>query len=49
MYKQFRDCLLGLVGKTMSKQRDHLDSTVETWKGPLEQVDDILVIGMHIS
>ena len=49
MYKQFRDCLLSLVGKGMPNQREYLNSTIETWKGPLEQVDDILVIGMHIS
>ena len=49
MYKQFRDCLLGLVGKGMPNQKEFLNSTVETWKGPLEQVDDILVIGMYIS
>jgi serine phosphatase RsbU (regulator of sigma subunit)/HAMP domain-containing protein len=49
MYKQFRDCLLGLIGKAMPNQKEFLNSTIETWKGPLEQVDDILVIGMHIS
>ncbi len=49
MYKQFRDCLSGLVGKTMVKQKDYLNNTIEDWRGNLEQVDDILVIGMHIS
>lgn len=49
MYKRFRDFLLSLNGKSMATQRDFLDSTIEEWKGPLEQIDDILVIGMHIS
>ena len=49
MYKQFRDCLINLIGKTMPNQREFLNDTIEQWKGPLEQVDDILVIGMHIS
>jgi len=49
MYKQFRDCLLSLIGKGMPSQKEFLNTTVEKWKGPLEQVDDILVIGMHIS
>ena len=49
MYKRFRDYLLTLDGKSMEEQRDFLNDTIEDWKGPLEQIDDILVIGMHVS
>ena len=49
MYKQFRDFLLDLVGKKMDTQRNFLNNNIEHWKGTLEQVDDILVIGLHIS
>lgn len=49
MYKRFRDFLLTLNGKSMKTQREFLDNTIEEWKGPLEQIDDILVIGMQIS
>ncbi len=49
MYKRFRDYLLTLNGKSMNAQRDFLNNTIEQWKGPLEQIDDILVIGMHVS
>tara|TARA_B100000809_G_scaffold266274_1_gene328182 strand:- start:4227 stop:6014 length:1788 start_codon:yes stop_codon:yes gene_type:complete len=49
MYKRFRDHLLGLKGKEMNDQKNYLDTTLEDWKGPLEQIDDILVIGIHIS
>ncbi|MCB0402194.1 MAG: hypothetical protein KDD41_08925, partial [Flavobacteriales bacterium] len=49
MYKRFRDYLLTLDGKSMLAQKEFLDNTIEEWKGPLEQIDDILVIGMHIS
>ena len=49
MYKRFRDYLLTLNGKSMNAQRDFLNNTIEHWKGPLEQIDDILVIGMHVS
>jgi len=49
MYKRFRDYLLTLNGKSMNAQRDFLNNTIEHWRGPLEQVDDILVIGMHVS
>ncbi|MCC7332534.1 MAG: SpoIIE family protein phosphatase [Flavobacteriales bacterium] len=48
MYKQFRDDLLELVGKKMDTQKSVLNNTIEAWKGSLEQVDDILVIGLHI-
>lgn len=49
MYKRFRDYLLSLNGKSMPAQRDFLNNTLEHWKGPLEQIDDILVIGMHVA
>lgn len=48
MYKQFRDFLLDLVGKKMDIQHHFLNNNIEHWKGALEQVDDILVIGLHI-
>jgi len=49
MYKRFRDYLLTLNGKSMNAQKDFLNNTIEQWKGPLEQIDDILVIGIHID
>ncbi len=48
MYKQFRDYLLELAGNKMDVQRNFLNNNIESWKGSLEQVDDILVIGLHI-
>jgi hypothetical protein len=29
----------------MDKQKEYLDNSIEDWKGELEQVDDILIIG----
>ncbi len=49
MYKRFRDHLLSLNGKSMTDQKLFLDATLEQWRGPLEQIDDVLVIGMHIA
>ncbi len=49
MYKRFRDYLLTLNGKSMVAQKEFLDNTIEDWKGPLEQIDDILVIGMEVA
>ncbi len=49
MYKQFRKELSALQGMSMDEQRDLLDNTIEKWKGPLEQVDDILIMGLKIA
>jgi serine phosphatase RsbU (regulator of sigma subunit)/HAMP domain-containing protein len=49
MYKRFRDFLLTLTGKSMNTQKNFLNNTIEQWKGPLEQIDDILVIGVHVN
>ena len=48
MYKRFRDYLLSLTGKSMETQKHFLNNGIEQWKGPLEQIDDILVIGFHM-
>ena len=33
---------------SMDKQKDMLDETIESWKGSLEQVDDILIMGIRV-
>ena len=48
MYRQFRDILMEIKDLTMEKQRQHLNDTIEKWRGNYEQVDDILVIGIKI-
>jgi len=48
MYKRFKENLLALEGKEIQSQKEYLNNTIDDWKGPLEQIDDILVIGVHI-
>ena len=48
MYKPFQNLLLKIHNKPMDLQKDLLDKTFEEWKGDHEQVDDVLVIGIHI-
>jgi serine phosphatase RsbU (regulator of sigma subunit)/tetratricopeptide (TPR) repeat protein len=48
MYKPFQDLLLCNHSKPMDLQKEILDNTFEKWKNDREQVDDVLVIGMHI-
>jgi serine phosphatase RsbU (regulator of sigma subunit) len=49
MYRQFRDTLLSIKDMPMDEQKQVLDQKIETWKGSHEQVDDILIIGVHIN
>jgi serine phosphatase RsbU (regulator of sigma subunit) len=47
--RAFRDLLLSIQEKSMEEQRAIIDETFETWKGPLEQIDDVCVIGVRIQ
>jgi serine phosphatase RsbU (regulator of sigma subunit) len=40
-----KELLLKIQDKNMEEQRSILDSTIEAWRGDIEQIDDILVIG----
>jgi serine phosphatase RsbU (regulator of sigma subunit) len=48
-YKPLQELLLGIRHKSMDEQRDILDTTITGWRGELEQVDDILIIGVKIT
>lgn len=49
MYKKFREILVNSYTLPMQEQKAALDNAIETWRGDLEQVDDILVMGFRIS
>lgn len=44
----FRKLLLSIQQAPMSKQRMIIDQVFEEWKGNLEQIDDVCVIGVRI-
>jgi serine phosphatase RsbU (regulator of sigma subunit) len=48
MTKNFKNLLLDIHKKPMSKQQQILDETIEKWRGESMQVDDILVIGFQV-
>ncbi|MDP2384844.1 MAG: tetratricopeptide repeat protein [Bacteroidota bacterium] len=48
MYKPLKELLLSVQDKTMSEQRDVLHKRFEEWKGGMEQVDDVCIIGIKI-
>lgn len=41
--------LLSIANKPMQEQKEIIDQTFETWKGNLEQIDDVCVIGVRIN
>jgi serine phosphatase RsbU (regulator of sigma subunit) len=47
-YKQLQELLLLNSNKPMTEQRELLNATIEDWRGNLEQVDDILLLGIKI-
>jgi serine phosphatase RsbU (regulator of sigma subunit)/tetratricopeptide (TPR) repeat protein len=47
-YKQLNELLLSVSDKPLSKQKEKLDNIITEWRGNLEQVDDICVIGIKI-
>ena len=48
MYKQFRNLLLEIHQKPMDDQYKLLHNTFEEWRGDLEQIDDVCIIGVRI-
>ena len=48
MTKNFKELLIRINKKPMKEQRDILDNTIQEWMGDVEQIDDILVLGLRI-
>ena len=46
--KQFKQLLVEIQDKSMPEQKEILDKTIEDWRGDLEQIDDILVMGVRV-
>ena len=44
----FRKLLLGIHAKPLQEQKEWLKKALEDWKGEIDQVDDILVVGIRI-
>jgi serine phosphatase RsbU (regulator of sigma subunit) len=46
--RQFKELLLRIHSEPMEKQKQILEKTIETWRGNIEQIDDICVVGVRI-
>ncbi|NNM94785.1 MAG: SpoIIE family protein phosphatase [Bacteroidia bacterium] len=47
-YAQLQEKLLGVCVKPLAEQKKILNDTFEAWKGGIEQVDDVLIIGITV-
>ena len=47
-YKQLEELLLSISHESMETQKQKLEEVFEKWKGNLEQVDDVCIIGVKI-
>jgi serine phosphatase RsbU (regulator of sigma subunit) len=45
-YKPLKEMIIGMKELSVEEQKKNLNETFETWKGKLEQVDDVLIVGM---
>ncbi len=46
--KAFRELLLSIQKETMEEQKKSIDDRFNMWKGNLEQIDDVCVIGVRV-
>ena len=47
-YKPFKQLLLKIKDKPMPEQKSILNQAFEEWKGNLEQVDDVCIVGIRL-
>ena len=47
-YKQLQELLLSLNEDSMETQKNKLDNVFNNWKGDLDQIDDVCLIGIRI-
>jgi PAS domain S-box-containing protein len=48
MYRRLKELLISLQECTMEEQMDEIADAFDAWKGELEQVDDVLVMGVKV-
>ncbi len=47
-YRKLQETLLSISSLDLKTQKEKLEKMIEEWKGSLEQVDDILIMGVRI-
>ena len=49
MYKKLHEFLVNISSQSFESQTESLGNNFESWKGNLEQVDDVCVIGLRVA
>ena len=47
-YKPFKNLILKNANKSLNEQKECLDTAFNNWKGSLEQIDDVVIIGLKL-
>ncbi|HEX8514949.1 MAG TPA: tetratricopeptide repeat protein [Bacteroidia bacterium] len=47
-YRQLQQLLIENCALPLNKQKELLENTIEEWRGSLEQIDDILIMGIRV-
>ena len=47
--KNFKTLLCNIVDESLENQKIELDRHFESWRGGLEQIDDVCLFGMKIN
>ena len=48
MYKKLKEFLISISQLPLAEQKTALQNSLNDWKGNLEQVDDVCIIGVHV-
>lgn len=48
MHKQLKELLISIAHLTTQEQKEKLSNALNNWKGNLEQVDDVCIIGIRV-
>lgn len=43
-----KELLLSIKDKSMEEQKNSINKAFESWKGELEQIDDVCVMGFRV-
>jgi serine phosphatase RsbU (regulator of sigma subunit) len=48
MYKQLKELLISISTESMEVQQQKLETVFNNWKGEMEQIDDVCIIGIRV-
>ena len=46
--QKYKELLLSVQSESMEKQKQIIEKTFEAWRGDMEQIDDVCVVGVRV-